>query len=155
MMDSITTLLSTEFAIGPIVIHFGQLFFQLAIFLAAVAILNRLVFRPLLVIRQRREEATVDRERSATLTSAKAEEMKEKYSQQIGQARHRAHQKVQEFVEEGQQHRKELLGEARREGQDLFTKKKSEVEARREELAESVRAEVGTLAEEVYATVLE
>ncbi len=61
-------------------------FFQLALFLGLVVVLNQLAFKPLLALFERRRGETLEREQRATEGIREADVLLESYRQEIGQA---------------------------------------------------------------------
>ena len=62
-------------------------FFQLVLFLFFVVAINGLLFKPLLALLERRKAETEEREQEALSGLKEAEELMEKYSREIAQAR--------------------------------------------------------------------
>jgi F-type H+-transporting ATPase subunit b len=61
-------------------------FFQLALFLGLVVVLNQLAFKPLLALFERRRVETLEREKLANEGSEEAENLMQQYQSEMGQA---------------------------------------------------------------------
>ncbi len=61
-------------------------FFQLALFLGLVVVLNQLAFKPLLALFERRRGETLEREKQASEGSEEAEGLLQQYQSEMGEA---------------------------------------------------------------------
>ena len=86
---------------------------QLVIFLIALFLLNRLVFRPLLGVWDRREELTAGTLREAEEMTRKAESAISEYNEKLAEARAQATETRNELRQQGQAESSKMLLEAR------------------------------------------
>jgi F-type H+-transporting ATPase subunit b len=90
-------------------------FFQLALFLGLVVVLNQLAFKPLLALFERRRVETLEREKQANEGSEEAENLMQQYQSEMGEA-----------TGEGMAHRSSLRDSALSEQADRIGKVRGE-----------------------------
>lgn len=88
-------------------------FFQLALFLLLLVVLNWLMFQPILAILGKRRTATDEREREAARQERESTELTSAYVKEMGQATAEGMQARNRLREEALREEAELLGKAR------------------------------------------
>ncbi len=127
---------------------------QLVIFLVALFLLNRLVFRPLLGVRERREELTAGTLREAGEMTRKAEGAIAEYNEKLAEARARATETRNELRQRGQNESSKMLLSAREAAQAELEGARETLESEIVKIRADLRGEIESLAAEISNRVL-
>jgi len=128
-------------------------FFQLALFLGLVVVLNQIAFKPLLALFERRRAETLEKERLAGEGSEEAEQLLEKYQTEMSEA-----------TSEGMAHRSSLreaalaeqatrIGRVRGEAADWMEHELAEHQAELDSARKAAESEVESLANDIVETL--
>ena len=127
---------------------------QLVIFVVALWLLNKLVFRPLLRVRDRREELTAGTLKEAEEMTRRAEETIAEYEAKIAEARAAATETRNEIRQRGQAEADGILAEAREQAQAELEKRRGALEGEISKIRAGVRSEAESLAASIADRVL-
>ena len=127
---------------------------QTVTFIVALWLLNKLVFRPLLRVRDRREELTAGTLKEAEEMTRRAEETVAEYERRIAEARAAATETRNELRQRGQAEAAGILAEAREEAQAELERKRGVLEAEISKIRAGVRSEAESLAASIADRVL-
>lgn len=127
---------------------------QLVTFIVALWLLNKLVFRPLLRVRDRREELTAGTLKEAEETAQKAEETIAEYERRIAEARAAATETRNELRQRGQAEAAGILASAREEAQAELERKRAVLEGELSGIRAGLRSEAESLAASIAERVL-
>ena len=127
---------------------------QLLIFLVALFLLNRLVFRPLLGVRDRRDELTAGTLREAEEMTQKAESAIAEYNEKLAEARTQATETRNELRQQGQSESSKMLVSAREAAQAELEGAREILESEIAKIRADLRGEAESLAAEIGDRVL-
>ena len=127
---------------------------QLVIFLVALFLLNRLVFRPLLGVWDRREELTAGTLREAEEMTRKAESAISEYNEKLAEARAQATETRNELRQRGQAESSKMLLEAREAAQAELEGARGTLESEVAKIRTDLQGEIESLAGEISERVL-
>ena len=127
---------------------------QLVIFLVALFLLNRLVFRPLLGVRDRRDELTAGTLREAEEMTRKAESAIAEYNEKLAEARVQATETRNELRQQGQSESSKMLVLAREAAQAELEGAREILESEIAKIRADLRGEAESLAAEISDRVL-
>jgi len=127
---------------------------QLVIFLVALFLLNRLVFRPLLGVWDRREELTVGTLREAEDMTRKAESAIFEYNEKLAEARAQATETRNELRQQGQNESSKMLMTAREAAQAELEGARGTLEGEVVKIRTDLQGEIESLAAEISDRVL-
>lgn len=127
---------------------------QLVIFLAALFLLNRLVFRPLLGVWDRREELTAGTLREAEEMTRKAESAISEYNEKLTEARAQATETRNELRQQGQNESSKMLISARDAAQAELEGARGTLESGVAKIRVDLQGEIESLAAEISDRVL-
>ena len=130
------------------------LFIQIAIFLIAIYILNKLVFKPFLGLVDRRDKLTRGALEEAHELEEKVKAIIEEYDSKLSEARTLAVEERNKLIQEGQNVAQEIIGEARNEASALLDEAKVKLEADTKEIKEKIKGDIDGLAGEIATKVL-
>ena len=129
-------------------------FIQIAIFLIAIYILNKLVFKPFLNLVDRRDKLTRGAIEEAHELEDKVKAIIEEYDSKLSEARTLAVEERNKLIQEGQNVAQEIIGEARNETSALLDEAKVKLEADTKEIKEKIKGDIDSLAGEIATKVL-
>lgn len=130
------------------------LWVQLAIFLAVLAALNHLIFKPVLrVIRLRREKTSGDRARIEALAK-KTEGLVKEYEDKIYQARKEAFQMKEAIRREGDAQGQKIIQEARQASLAQMEKASQAIQKETESAAKKLEAEAQKMSQTLTEKLL-
>ncbi|MEM7008840.1 MAG: ATP synthase F0 subunit B [Thermodesulfobacteriota bacterium] len=129
-------------------------FIQIIIFLAAIFILNKLVFKPFISLVDRRDKLTRGAIEEAHELEEKVKAIMEDYDAKLSEARSLAIEERNKLIAEGQNVAQEILGEARNETGALLDEAKVKLEAETKEIKEKIKSDIDSLAGEIATKVL-
>lgn len=127
---------------------------QLVTFIVALWLLNKLVFRPLLRVRDRREELTAGTLKEAEEMTRKAEETIAEYERRIAEVRAAATETRNELRQRGQAEAAGILASAREEAQAELERKRAVLEGELSGIRAGLRSEAESLAASIAERVL-
>lgn len=129
-------------------------FIQIVIFLIAIYILNKLIFKPFLGLVDRRDKLTRGAIEEAHELEEKVKAIIEEYDTKLHEARTLAIEERNKLIQEGQNVAQEILGEARNETGALLDEAKVKLEADTKEIKEKIKGDIDGLAGEIATKVL-
>ncbi len=129
-------------------------FIQIAIFLIAIFILNKLVFKPFLNLVDRRDMLTRGAIEEAHELEEKVKVIIEEYDLKLDEARALAAQERSKLVLEGQKVAGEIIGKAREEAGVFLEEAKAKLEADTKEIKEKIKGDIDELATDIASKVL-
>ncbi len=124
------------------------------IIIAAMYILNSLIFRPLLKLLKRRKDLTSGSLDEAKRLMERTEELIRKYNGQIEEARTAANEQRAEIRNQAQQAADEMIQEIRGKSQALVETYKEDLDFQVKKTKERIRPEIEGLAREVTSKIL-
>ena len=127
---------------------------QLAIFLVALFLLNRLVFRPLLGVWDRREELTAGTLKGAEEMTRKAEGAIAEYNENLAEGRAQATETRNELRQQGQGESSKILLSAREAAQAELEGARETLESEVAKIRADLQGEIESLAAEIGNRVL-
>ena len=127
---------------------------QLVIFLVALFLLNRLVFRPLLGVWDRREELTAGTLREAEEMTRKADSTIAAYNEKLAEARAQATETRNELRQQGQGESSKMLLSAREVAQAELEGARETLESEVAKIRTDLQGEIESLAAEISNRVL-
>ncbi len=130
------------------------LFMQMAIFIAAIFLLDYLLFKPLLELSQRRRDLTMGAIREAQELEAKTSSLIEDYETRIRNARASFLREREESKRRAQVEALKIVSEARDEAQKLIEDARARIEVETREIRERLRSQVKGIAREITAQIL-
>jgi F-type H+-transporting ATPase subunit b len=129
-------------------------FIQIVIFLIAIFILNKLVFKPFLNLVDRRDMLTRGAIEEAHELEEKVKAIIEEYDLKLDEARVLAAQERSKLVLEGQKVAGEIIGKAREEAGVFLEEAKVKLEADTKEIKEKIKGDIDELAIDIASKVL-
>ncbi|MXW44285.1 MAG: ATP synthase F0 subunit B [Candidatus Dadabacteria bacterium] len=130
------------------------LIIQLVIFLVGLFLLNRLVFRPLIGVWDRRDELTAGTLREAEEMTRKAEGAIAEYNEKIAEARVQATETRNELRQQGQGESSRMLLSAREAAQAELEGARGTLESETAKIRADLQGEIESLAAEISNRVL-
>ena len=131
------------------------LIIQLVIFLAGLFLLNRLVFRPLLGVWDRREELTTGTLAEADKMTRRAEGAIAEYNEKIAEARAQATETRNELRQQGQGESSKMLVSARDAAQAELEDARETLETEVSKIRADLQDEIEALAAQISERILE
>ena len=129
-------------------------FIQIAIFLLAIFILNKLVFKPFLNLVDRRDKLTRGAIEEAQALEARVEEIIAEYDVKLNEARALAIEERNKIILEGQTVADSIIGKAREETGVILADAKTKLEADTQEIKEKIKGDIDELAGDIASKVL-
>jgi len=130
------------------------LIFQIVIFIAAIFILNSLLFKPLLELVDKREKLTTGTIKEANELREKIELIIKDYNARLDQARAQALEERNEIRRKAQTSAEELLQKARQESQALLNEAKQKLETEKGLKEEKIKPDIEYIARDVASRIL-
>jgi len=127
---------------------------QIIIFVAAIFILNSLLFKPLLGLVERREQLTTGTIREAKEVEQKVGRIIEEYNAKLNEARAKALGERNEIRRQAQTAAEDMIRKAREEAQVLLEEAKSKLASETREIKEKIRSDIEVLAREMASRIL-
>lgn len=129
-------------------------FIQIVIFLIAIYILNKLMFKPFLNLMDRRDKLTRGAIEEAKELEEKVVHIIEEYDAKLTEARALAAQERNKIVQEGQSVANDIVNKAREETSALLHEAKQKLESESKEIKSKVKSDVDSIAKDIASTVL-
>lgn len=129
-------------------------FIQIVLFLVAIYVLNKLVFKPFLNLTDRRDKLTRGAIEEAKELEEKVAHIIEEYDAKLAEARAQALEERNKIVQEGQSAAEDILSKAREETSELLHEAKHKLEVETEEIKNKVKSDVDDIAQDIASRVL-
>lgn len=129
-------------------------FIQIVIFLIAIYILNKFVFKPFINLVDRRDKLTRGAIEEAHELEEKVKAIIEEYDVKLNEARAIAIEERNKLIQEGQNVAQEIIGEARNETGALLDEAKIKLEADTKEIKEKIKNDIDVLATDIASKVM-
>lgn len=129
-------------------------FIQIIIFLIAIYILNKFVFKPFINLVDRRDKLTRGAIEEAHELEEKVKAIIEEYDVKLNEARAVAVEERNKLIQEGQNVSQEIIGEARNETGALLDEAKIKLEADTKEIKEKIKNDIDGLAGDIASKIL-
>jgi F-type H+-transporting ATPase subunit b len=130
------------------------LIIQIIIFIAAIFILNSLLFKPLLELVGRREKLTTGTIEEANQLGEKVNQIINEYNLKLNDARAQAIEERNEIRRQAQSAYDDIVKKAREEAQALLEEAKAKLQSETKEIKEKVRSDIEVLAREMASRIL-
>jgi F-type H+-transporting ATPase subunit b len=130
------------------------LIIQIIIFIAAIFILNSLLFKPLLELVGRREKLTTGTIEEANQLGEKVNQIINEYNLKLNEARAQAIEERNEIRRQAQSAYDDIVKKAREEAQALLEEAKAKLQSETKEIKEKVRSDIEVLAREMASRIL-
>lgn len=127
---------------------------QIVIFIAAIFILNALVFKPFIRLIDRREKLTRGAIEEARELEEKVKEILEEYDAKLGEARAQAQEERSKILREAETASEGIIAKARQEAAGVIEEAKTKLEADTVRIKEKLKADVELLAREIASKIL-
>lgn len=129
-------------------------FIEVVIFVAAIIILNALVFQPFLKLMDRRDRLTRGTMEEARELEAKVKSIIEEYETRLADARSHAQEERMSIVKEAQDAATGIISKAREENASLIEDARKKLEAEAESIKQKLSGDVELLAKEISSKIL-
>lgn len=140
-------------------INGSLLLIQLFNFLILLFVLNKLMYKPILEMLEKRKKKIAEGLRLTTDLTEERQKLEEKKAQVTQVARKEAREILEEAKKDGKKAEAEIIAEARKEAEEVLNKAQKEIEARKQALEANMAKEVINLslivAEKVVGEVLD
>ncbi|MGH7890227.1 MAG: ATP synthase F0 subunit B [Thermodesulfobacteriota bacterium] len=130
------------------------LIIQIIIFVAAIFILNSLLFKPLLELLGRREKLTSGTIEEAKQLGEKVEQIINEYKMKLNEARSLAMEERNEIRRHAQTAYEDAVKKAREEAQAVMEESKVRLQSETKEIKEKVRSDIAVLARDMVSRIL-
>lgn len=145
----------TAYAAGDELLSFdSSLIIQFFIFVIAIVVLNKLLFKPLVNIRYRREELTVMKMEEARKLNEDLEKRINEYNNKIVEAREEANEQRAEIRRQAQETAEKIIADARNDAEKQLEKYKKELAAEVDKIKQGMKPEIESLADNIASKVL-
>ncbi|MEW6144718.1 MAG: ATP synthase F0 subunit B [Thermodesulfobacteriota bacterium] len=129
-------------------------FIQIVIFIAAILILNALVFKPFLELIDRRDRLTKGAIKEARELEEKVKEIILEYEAKLNEARAQAQEERNKIVREGEAAANGVIAKTREETASLLDEAKKKLESDTEAIKDKLKGDVQVLSREIASKVL-
>ena len=130
------------------------LIIQIVIFIAAIFILNSLLFKPLIQLVERREQLTTGRIKEAKELERKVEQIIKEYKEKLDEVRAKAMEERNEIRRQAQAAAEEMIAKAHSEAQTLLEEAIAELGLEAREIRAKIKPEIEILARNMASQVL-
>ncbi len=127
-------------------IHIPDMVWAIINFLILVVVLNKFLYKPLLSVMEERKEEIRKNMENAEDAKAEALKIKEKYSEEMHNARQEARSILERAEKLGEENKEKIIAEARQEADKITEKAQVAVRREKEEALTQLRNEVASLA---------
>ena len=127
---------------------------QIVIFIAAIFILNTLVFKPFMKLIDRREKLTKGAIREARELEEKVKEIILEYEAKLNDARAQAQEERNKIVREAEAAASLIISKTREETAGLLDEAKKKLESESEVIKEKLKGDVQLLSKEIASRIL-
>ena len=129
-------------------------FIQIVIFIAAIYILNTLVFKPFIELIDRRDKLTKGAIKEAKELEEKVKEIILEYEAKLNEARTEAQEERNKIVREAESAAAAIISQTRGETAGLLDEAKKKLESETEMIKEKLKGDIQMLSKEVASKVL-
>ena len=129
-------------------------FIQIIIFIAAIFILNTLVFKPFIKLIDRREKLTRGAIDEARELEEKVKEIIEEYDAKLVEARAQAQEERSKILREAETASEGIISKARQEAVGIIEEAKTKLEADTGRIKEKLKGDVELLAKDIASKIL-
>ncbi|WP_040207006.1 F0F1 ATP synthase subunit B [Neobacillus jeddahensis] len=136
-------------------INFGDIFFQLIIFIILLALLKKFAWGPLMGIMKTREDHIVNEINAAENSRLEAKKLLEEQRSLLKEARNDAQNLIENAKKQGDIQRDEIITVARTEAERIKEAAKQEIEQQKEKAVTAIREQVASLSVLIASKVIE
>jgi len=136
-------------------INFGDIFFQLIVFIVLLALLKKFAWGPLMGIMKQREEHIANEINAAEQSRAEAKKLLEEQRNLLKEARSDAQNLIENARKQGDIQREEIIAAARTEAERVKETAKLEIEQQKEKAVATIRDQVAQLSVLIASKVIE
>ena len=136
-------------------INFGDIFFQLLMFIILLALLKKFAWGPLMGIMKEREAHIVNEINAAENSRLEAKKLLEEQRSLLKEARTEAQNLMENARKQGDIQREEIVVAARTEAERLKEAAKLEIEQQKEKAVAAIREQVASLSVLIASKVIE
>lgn len=129
--------------------------FQIVIFVAAIFILNSVLFKPLFELVDKREELTTGAIKEANELREKIDQIIKEYNAKLGEARSQASEERSKIRNDAIKASDDIIKKARDEAQTLINQAKDKLELEKEEQERGIEPEIKSLGRNMASRILE
>lgn len=129
-------------------------FIQILIFIAAIFILNALVFKPFIRLIDRRDKLTRGAIEEAGELEKKVKEIIEEYGVKLSEARALAQEERTQIIREAEKASEGIISKARQEASGVIEEAKTKLEADTGKIKEKLKGDVELLAKDIASKIL-
>jgi F-type H+-transporting ATPase subunit b len=136
-------------------INYGDIFFQLIMFLILLALLKKFAWGPLMGIMKQREDHIASEINSAESSRLESKKLLEEQRNLLKEARSEAQVLIENAKKQGDIQRDEIIAVARTEAERIKESAKLEIERQREKAVAAIREQVASLSVLIASKVIE
>ncbi len=133
----------------------GDIVFQLAIFLVLLALLKKFAWGPLMGIMKEREEHIANEINTAEQSRVEAKKLLEEQRELLKEARNEGQSLIENAKKQGDLQREEIIIAARTESERIKESAKLEIEQQKEKAVAAIREQVASLSVLIASKVIE
>jgi F-type H+-transporting ATPase subunit b len=151
--------LTNSFVLGAAAAHsgvnWGDILFQLFMFIVLMALLKKFAWGPLMGIMQQREEHVANEITAAENSRAEAKKLLEEQRALLKEARSEAQGLIENAKKQGDIQREEIIAVARTEAERIKESAKLEIDQQKEKAVAAIREQVASLSVLIASKVIE
>jgi F-type H+-transporting ATPase subunit b len=132
----------------------ATLLFQIINFIILIFILDLILFKPLLRLREEREKLTAGKEEESRHQEAQAESMREEYMRKLQEARLQGRMKKELLEKDGALIEKEMVAKVRAEAASILKETKAQIEQEMKKTRESLASQIQLLSSQIAKKIL-
>jgi F-type H+-transporting ATPase subunit b len=132
----------------------ATLLFQIINFIILIFILDLILFKPLLRLREEREKLTAGKEEESRHQEAQAESMREEYTRKLQEARLKGRMKKELLEKAGTLIEKEMVAKVREEAASILKETKAQIEQEMKKTRESLASQIQLLSSQIAKKIL-
>ncbi|MFP5114228.1 F0F1 ATP synthase subunit B [Bacillaceae bacterium C204] len=136
-------------------INTGDIFFQLIVFIALLALLKKFAWGPLMGIMKQREEHIGNEISAAENSRLEAQKILQEQRDLLKEARNDAQNLIEGAKKQGDIQREEIIAAARTEAERMKESAKLEIEQQKEKAVAAIREQVASLSVLIASKVIE
>ncbi|WP_423800111.1 F0F1 ATP synthase subunit B [Neobacillus sp. SAB-20_R2A] len=153
MLTSSLVLGAAEHSAGHV--NYGDIFFQLIVFIVLLALLKKFAWGPLMGIMKQREEHIASEINAAEESRGEAKKLLEEQRNLLKEARAEAQSLIESAKKQGDIQREEIIAAARQEAERQKDSAKLEIEQQKEKAVAAIREQVASLSVLIASKVIE
>ncbi|MFD1735201.1 F0F1 ATP synthase subunit B [Bacillus salitolerans] len=135
--------------------NYGDILFQLAIFLILLALLRKFAFGPIMGIMKQREEHIGNEISAAENSNKEAKKLVEEQRELLKQSRQEAQELIENAKKLGEEQKKSIVSEARTEAERIKDAAVKEIAQEKEQAVAALREQVASLSVLIASKVIE